>query len=97
MRQIAGAFAQLEKAQLVAKLKHARDRKRASGSKVEGRKSVAEMLPEAYALAKKLRRANPLTGGRMSYRDIAAKLADAGYHARSGKPYSASVVMRLCK
>jgi hypothetical protein len=29
MRQIAGAFAQLEKARLVAKLRHARERKRA--------------------------------------------------------------------
>jgi DNA invertase Pin-like site-specific DNA recombinase len=34
MRQIAGVFAQLEKARLVAKLKAARDRKRASGIKV---------------------------------------------------------------
>ena len=45
MRQIAGAFAQLEKARLVAKLKGARDRKRATGVKVEGRKSYAEMRP----------------------------------------------------
>ena len=33
MRQIAGVFAQLEKSRLVAKLKAARDRKRASGAK----------------------------------------------------------------
>jgi DNA invertase Pin-like site-specific DNA recombinase len=33
MRQIAGVFAQLEKSGLVAKLKAARDRKRASGAK----------------------------------------------------------------
>src|SRR5258705_13720664 len=43
MRQIAGVFAQLEKARLVGKLKAARDRKRASGVKVEGRKSYAEI------------------------------------------------------
>src|SRR4051812_17825314 len=42
MRQIAGAFHQYEKARLVAKLKAARDRKRAGGVKVEGRKSWAE-------------------------------------------------------
>ena len=42
MRQIAGVFAQLEKARLVGKLKAARDRKRATGVKVEGRKSHAE-------------------------------------------------------
>jgi DNA invertase Pin-like site-specific DNA recombinase len=39
MPQIAGVFAQLEKARLVSKLKAARDRKRATGVKVEGRKS----------------------------------------------------------
>ena len=43
MRQIAGVFAQLEKARLVSKLKAARDRKRATGVKVEGRKSYAEI------------------------------------------------------
>jgi len=46
MRQIAAAFAQLEKARLVKKLKAARDRKRAAGEKVEGRKSIAETKPE---------------------------------------------------
>jgi hypothetical protein len=35
MRQIAGVFAQLEKARLVGKLKAARDHKRATGMKVE--------------------------------------------------------------
>jgi hypothetical protein len=39
MRQIAGAFSQLEKARLVAKLKAARDRKREANGKCEGRKS----------------------------------------------------------
>lgn len=43
MRQIAGVFAQLEKARLVSKLKAARDRKRATGAKVEGCKSYAEI------------------------------------------------------
>lgn len=43
MRQIAGVFAQLEKARLVSKLKAARDRKWATGAKVEGRKSYAEI------------------------------------------------------
>jgi DNA invertase Pin-like site-specific DNA recombinase len=43
MRQIAGAHHQYEKARLVAKLKVARDRKRAAGVKVEGRKSNVEI------------------------------------------------------
>jgi DNA invertase Pin-like site-specific DNA recombinase len=52
MRQIAGAFHQYEKARLVAKLKAARDRKRATGAKVEGRKSYSEARPETVALAR---------------------------------------------
>jgi DNA invertase Pin-like site-specific DNA recombinase len=36
MRQIAGAFAEYEKARLVGKLKHARDRKREDAGKCEG-------------------------------------------------------------
>ena len=43
MRQIAAVFAQLEKARLVGKLKAARDRERATGVKVEGRKIYAEI------------------------------------------------------
>src|SRR5271165_174176 len=46
MRQIAGAFAELEKARLVAKLRGARERKRAKAGKCEGRKSLAERSPE---------------------------------------------------
>ena len=39
MRQIAGVFFQLEKTRLVKKLKAARDRRRATGARVEGRRS----------------------------------------------------------
>src|SRR5215217_7476786 len=41
VRQVLGAIAQFDKAMTVAKLKGARDRKRAKGVKVEGRKSHA--------------------------------------------------------
>jgi DNA invertase Pin-like site-specific DNA recombinase len=47
MRQVAGAFHQYEKARLVAKLKAARQRKRETAGKVEGRKLWAE-----FAVAK---------------------------------------------
>jgi hypothetical protein len=43
MRQIASVFAQLEKARLVARLNVARDGRRATEAKVEGRKSYAEI------------------------------------------------------
>jgi DNA invertase Pin-like site-specific DNA recombinase len=99
MRQIAGAFHQYEKARLVAKLKAARDRKRATGVKVEGRKSLAETAPEAVAMARKLSEQRP----RLSLRQISAALAEVGYTSHKGKssqrpggnPYSASAVASM--
>lgn len=95
IRQIMGSFSEYEKARLVAKLKSARDRKRERTGRCEGRRPLSEINPEALKLARKLRRANPSTGKRMSFRDIAAKLAAAGHKAKSGKPLSPSVVKRL--
>ena len=71
-----GVFSQLEKTRLVKKLKVARDRKRGTGAdnkKVEGRKSHTELRPEVVAEAKRLRRASPKTGDRLSYRQISAR------------------------
>ncbi len=95
MRQIAGAFAQLEKARLVGKLKPARDRKRATGAKVEGRKSRTELRPDVVSLAKRLHRASPKTGKRRSLREIAAELARAGHINERGKPYAAQSIKMM--
>ncbi len=84
VRQILGAVSQFEKANLVAKLKHARDRKRAETGRCEGRKAVPEPV---IAEAKRLARKNPKTGERRSLREIAAELAKAGHLSPSGKPY----------
>ena len=94
MRQIAGAFAQLEKARLVSKLRGARDRKRAAGVKVEGRRSYAELVPEAMELARKLRRSRP-KGGQRTLREISDELAQAGHLTRHGKPYAAAAVAKM--
>ncbi|MHC2466710.1 recombinase family protein [Bradyrhizobium embrapense] len=99
MRQIAGVFAQLEKARLVGKLKAARDRKRAAGAKVEGRKSYAEIDATLHggrmiALARKLRRKSSKRG-RRSLREISTELAKAGYLSHSGRPYAATAVARM--
>jgi len=99
MRQIAGVFAQLEKARLVGKLKAARDRKRATGVKVEGRRSYAEIDARDHdgrmiALAKKLRRRTP-KGGRRSLRAVALELEKAGFVSHTGKPYAATAVARM--
>lgn len=95
MRQIAGTFAELEKTRLVSKLKAARDRKRAQGVKVEGRKAYAERNPEAAKEAKRLARKSPKTGERRSLRDISSELARMGFKTAKGKPLSPSMVSRL--
>ncbi|EFI51321.1 Resolvase domain protein [Afipia sp. 1NLS2] len=96
MRQIAGVFAQLEKARLVGKLKAARDRKRATGVKVEGRKSYAESDKTGLmiATAKSLRR-KPKNGKRRSLRSISAILAENGFLSHSGKPFTATAIARM--
>ena len=92
VRQILGAVSQFEKASLVAKLRHARDRKRAENGRCEGRKPVPL---EVVALARKLGRLSPKTGKRRSLRAIAAELATAGHIQPSGKPYLAQSIKRM--
>ncbi len=94
MRQIAGSFAEYEKARLVHKLRAARERKRVAAGKCEGRKSHAERNPEMVAEAKRLRRKLP-KGGRPSLRQVAAQLAERGYFSAHGKPFSASAVRSM--
>jgi DNA invertase Pin-like site-specific DNA recombinase len=92
VRQILGAVSQFEKAQLVRKLRVARERKRAETGRCEGRKPVrAEVVKEARRLARR----SPKTGERRSLRAIAAELAQLGYLAESGRPYGAESVRRM--
>lgn len=95
VRQVLGAVAEFEKAALVAKLKGARDRKRAATGKCEGRKSLAEKHPEAVSLAKRLRRASPKTGERMSLRKIAAELEVVGRVNERGQRYDARSIKNM--
>jgi DNA invertase Pin-like site-specific DNA recombinase len=74
MRQIAGSFAEYEKARRVAKLKAARERKKAMVGKCEGRKSWAEINLQVVLEAKRLRRRSP-EGHQRSLRDVAAEFA----------------------
>lgn len=94
IRQVLGAVSQFEKAMLVGKLKGARDRKRATGAKVEGRKSYAEMNPETVTLAKKLHR-YPVNGKRRSLRQVAAAMAEQGVLGSNGEPYTAMAIKRM--
>jgi DNA invertase Pin-like site-specific DNA recombinase len=70
VRQILGAVSQFEKAMLVAKLKGARERKRAATGKCEGRKTYAERSPQMVTPAKRLHRYT-IDKRQRSLRDIA--------------------------
>lgn len=96
MRQIAGSFAQYEKARLVRKLREARERKKAETGKCGGRHSYAEREggAELIALARQLRRPDP-NRRPISLRNVAARLAERGHVSASGKPYVASAVASM--
>jgi DNA invertase Pin-like site-specific DNA recombinase len=79
VRQVLGAVAQLDKAMTVAKLRGARERKRREDGYCEGGKPLHMKYPEAVRMAKRLHRANPITGKRRSLRKISAELASAGH------------------
>lgn len=95
VRSILGAVSEFEKAQLVSKLKVARDRKRKATGKCEGRKGYAETNPELVKVAKRLRRASPKTGKRKSLRAIASELFEMGYATATGKPLGPKTIMSL--
>jgi DNA invertase Pin-like site-specific DNA recombinase len=96
MRQIAGSFAEYEKARVVGKLKAARERKRATSParKCEGRKSWAEINPELVREAKRLRRRSP-KGHQRSLREVAAELAKLGFLNERGVTFSATSVASM--
>ena len=91
IRQVLGAVSEFEKAMLVAKLKGARDRKRRSGARVEGRKPLSETRPEVVELVRQLSRARP-KGGKRSLREISAVLEAAGHVTSAGTPYTATAI-----
>jgi DNA invertase Pin-like site-specific DNA recombinase len=91
VRQVLGAIAQFEKASLVAKLKAARDRKKAATGKCEGRKTYAERDPALVAAAKALQAQRP----RLSLRNISAALAEEGFVVAPGRPYPAMSVRNM--
>ena len=86
MVQIQGVFAELEKANLVGKLRHAREAKAAATGKCEGAKAYGECDPaeqETVALMRQLRRKR--SGKRLGYGAIAAELNQRGIAPRRGK------------
>ena len=94
VRQVLGAISEFDKAMIVAKLRAARERKRARVGKCEGRKSWAEINPALVQEAKQLRRKRP-KGGQLSLRDVAAELSERGFVNERGKPFSPSSVQSM--
>jgi hypothetical protein len=72
-----------------AKLRGARERKKAATGKCEGRKSWAEMDPAMVEVARQLRK----TG--KSLNAVRTALAQQGFVSSSGKPFTRSVVSRM--
>lgn len=95
IRQILGAVAEFDKAMTVAKLKGARERKRRTNGKCEGRKSYAEREggEALVALAHRLHH-NP-HGRPTSLRKVSEALAAQGYVTPSGRAYSASAIASM--
>jgi DNA invertase Pin-like site-specific DNA recombinase len=89
IRQVLAAVQELDRAMIVSKHKGARQRKRATGVKVEGRKSYSEAIPATVERAKALK-AEGLT-----LRQAAERLASEGRRTRAGKPYQFTAVGRM--
>jgi DNA invertase Pin-like site-specific DNA recombinase len=94
VRQVLGAIAEFEKISLVAKLRAARERKKAETGKCGGRQSHAEARPEVVALVRQLRRRRP-KGGQRSLREISAELARLGHLNERGVPYAAMSIKAM--
>jgi DNA invertase Pin-like site-specific DNA recombinase len=91
IRQILGAVAEFDKAMTVAKLRGARQRKRAATGKCEGRKSYAERDPALIGRVADLAAQRP----RLSLRAIADALAGDKVLSAASKPYTAAAIARM--
>ena len=95
VRSILGAVSEFEKSSLVAKLKAARVRKRKETGRCEGRKPLVETNPDLVREARRLRRANPVTGKRKSYQRVANELFELGFATANGTPFKREFVCKL--
>jgi DNA invertase Pin-like site-specific DNA recombinase len=102
VRQVLGAMAQLNKAMTVAKLRGARERKRRENGWCEGGSPLHVRYPEAVRLAKRLHRANPVTGRRRSLRKISEELSVAGHlmarkyrGSQAPRPFNPATIKRM--
>ncbi len=91
VRQVLGAIAQFDQASTVASWRRrgsVGDRRLAG---VRAARGLAELHPDAVALARRLRP----KGGRRSLREISAELAAAGYVNERGRPFNPKSVASM--
>jgi DNA invertase Pin-like site-specific DNA recombinase len=93
MRQMLGAFHQYEKAMIVAKLRGARQRKKAKEGRCEGRKRYG-FRAEEQAIVERIK---ALRGEGLALQKIADTLNRKGMKTRMGKRWSAVQVNRVVK
>ena len=93
IRQILGVVTEFEKTMLVAKLKGARDRKKALTGKCGGRKNHAELSPGVVAAARKVHASSP----KPTLRHTAMVLAEMGILNVNGRPYAAASIRSMLK
>lgn len=93
IRQVLGAVAEHDKACLVAKLRKARERKRITAGRCEGRKPYGMKVGEDRGL----QRIKALRGEGLSLRAIAARLNAERIPTRGGKAWSFGTVARLVR
>jgi DNA invertase Pin-like site-specific DNA recombinase len=91
MRQMLGAFFQYEKTLLVAKLRGARQRKRASSGRCEGRKRYGTTAAEQEVITRMVQ----LRADGMAISAIADKLNSDGIKPRAGQRWYPTSVQRV--
>ena len=94
MRQIFGAIAQYDRAMTVAKLRGARERKRAKEGRCEGRKAYGEH-PEHRDEQAAIERIRTLRNQGLPLISIATVLNDEGFTSRSGGAWHPTQVSRV--
>jgi DNA invertase Pin-like site-specific DNA recombinase len=93
VRQLFGVVSQYEKSTLVAKLKGARRRTKATTGRCEGRKPYGDRPGEAEAIA----RAKALRASGLSWDATAQQLNAAGVETRYGQPWFGSTISKIVR
>lgn len=98
VRQLLGAVAEFDRAQTVAKLRAARDRKRAATGRCEGVRPFGALPGEAEALTALRRIARKQAGcDAPTMAEVAERANAAGIRSRSGRPWTRGTVWNVLR